>query len=331
MASVVSVPKIAFLGAGNIAGYHAAAAVEAGFKLAGVAASRGSTSVGGFAEQYGFSEIHGDPSDLLGSSDWDALLVCSSHESLLGYTTALVGQSRPILVEKPVALHSEDLLPFVGQKSSHVAVAYNRRQYATVAAAKNFFSNTETCVVTVEIPESVDFDISDTDLRFRGVFANSVHMLDLARFLVGPITFPNLELSSPSRNRSGTVVCGHTERGDVVLLKSAWNSPANFSITLESGKQRFLLSPIERGQLFQGLTVAEPTEATPVRVYSPQLVEEYSLDLAYRQFKPGFVEQMLDFRALVDDGSFSPRLANLEDSYHALATAELLVGAPWQE
>lgn len=327
----MSGPRIAFLGAGDIARYHATAAVEAGFRLAGVAASPGSTSVAGFAEQYGFSEIHRNPSDLFGSSDWDALLVCSSHESLLGYTTALVGQSRPALVEKPVALHSEDLLPFVGQKSPHIAVAYNRRQYATAAAAKDFFSAAETCVVTVEIPESVDFDISDTDLRFRGVFANSVHMLDLVRFLVGSIIFSDSDFPGVARNRSGTVACGHTNRGDLVIIKSAWNSPANFSITLESGKQRFLLSPIERGQLFQGLTVAEPTEATPVRVYSPQLVEEYSLDLTYRQFKPGFVEQMLDFRALVENGSFSPRLANLEDSYHALAMAELLVGAPWQE
>lgn len=331
MAGIVSGPKVAFLGAGNIARYHATAAVEAGFKLAGVAASPGSTSVGSFAEQYGFSEVHGDPSDLLGSSDWDALLVCSSYESLLNYTAALVGQSRPVLVEKPVALDSRSLLPFLDQKSAHVAVAYNLRQYATVAAAKKFFVNAEMCLVTVEIPESVDFDISDPDLRFRKVFANSVHMLDLVRYLVGPIKFPEFEHLGSYRNWSGAVVLGHTERGDLIVIKSAWNSPANFSITLESGKQRFLLSPIERGQLFRGMTVAEPTEATPIRVYSPQIVKEYSLNVAYQQFKPGFVEQMLDFRALVENGSFSARLANLEDSYHALYMAELLVGEPWQE
>ncbi len=322
----MSRPKLAFLGAGKIADFHAEAAREAGFDLVAVAASAQSARAIEFAKKHDFSSVYSHPDDLIGAEVWDALLICTSHETLLEYTLSASRQGHPLLVEKPVGLNSQDLFRIMGDVESPVAVAYNRRHYSPVAAAKDFLEDSQRSLITVEIPESVGFGHEDLRHNYKNVVVNSVHLLDLLRYLAGPLSFEYSSGDIASVDSPGRVLLGHSSRGDTVIVKAGWNSPANFSISIEHSGQRFLLSPIERGQLFDGLQVSEPTAEVPVRTYSPNLVKVFSLDPQFAHLKPGFAEQMVDFKSLVQTGEGSPRLASLEDAYHALWAAERLLG-----
>lgn len=321
----MSGPRLAFLGAGAIGEYHAYAARHVGFDLAAVASREGSDRAILFAKKHSFAHIYNSPSELLASSDWDALLVCTSAETVLQYAVTAASSQRPTLLEKPVALRSSDILGLLNNDTSNVVVGYNRRQYASVAAAKRFVDESENVLVTLEIPEAVDLMSQDKRMGFKQVLKNSVHMLDLLRYIIGPVTLLNPQRQSGNLASSGNVLLAESARGDQIVIKASWNSPSNFSICLESEGRRFSLSPLEIGKLYEGMEVSEPSENNPIRTYSPKLIQEFPCSMG-DSLKPGFGEQMRDFRKFIETGEKSGALADLQDAHQAVLLAEVLIG-----
>jgi len=322
----VNCPRLAIVGAGVIAEDHARAALFAGFELVAVSAREGSTRAIKFAARHSIAGVYSSASDLIKSKKWDALLVCSATESLTAFTDAAIESGRPALVEKPVALESKDLLPLLEQDTQNIIVGYNRRHYSSVLAAKDFFERSENVVISLEIPESVNADQSKTLLGFRSVLDNSVHMLDLLSYIAGPVVIKQVFPEPGKIRKTGSLLVGENSRGDLVTVKAVWNSPSNFSISLENGHERFLLSPIERGVIFRGLDVVEPSERNPIRTYSPNLVGEHNLSPIDESLKPGFGEQMVAFRSFIENGERPKTLASLQDGFDALVLAEKLLG-----
>jgi len=322
----LSGPRLAFLGAGNIADYHADAARHVGFDLAAVASREGSDRASVFAKKHTFDRVYRSPKELLASSDWDALLVCTSVETAFDYAVNAVDSQRPTLLEKPVAMKSSDILELLNHDTNNIAVGYNRRQYSSVAAAKRFFEESENVLVTLEVPETVDLMGQDRRTGFKNVLSNSVHMLDLLSYIVGSVTLLNVQPQRHKFSRSGSVLLAESGRGDQIVIKAAWNSPSNFSICFESEGRRFSLSPIEIGRLYKGMEVNQPSKENPIRIYSPKLIQEFPVTSMAPSLKPGFGEQMLDFRKLIETGEKPGALAELTDAYQALILAERLIG-----
>jgi len=324
MEGVLSGPRLAFLGAGDIAGYHAKAARHAGFDLAAIASRKGSDRAIAFAKEHSFGHVYNSPQELL-SGDWDALLVCTSVETAFQYAVAAVESERPILLEKPVAMKSSDLLGILDGDTSNIVVGYNRRHYSSVAAAKQFFDESENVLVTLEVPESVDLMTEEKRLGREQVVGNSVHALDLLRYIVGPVTLVHSKLRPYRFSPSGSVLLAESARGDQIVIKAAWNSPSNFSISLESEGRRFALSPFEIGRLYEGMQVDEPSKERPIRTYTPKLIQEFPVASMATSLKPGFGEQMLDFLKFTETGEKSQALAELKDAHEALVLAEALL------
>ena len=323
----MSGPRLAFLGAGDIANYHADAARHVGFDLAAVAAREGSERAIAFAKKHDFAHVYNDPMELLASRNWDALLVCASAENAFNYAVAAAESQRPTLLEKPVAMKSSDLMGLLKVDTSNIVVGYNRRHYSSVAAAKRFVDESENVLVTLEIPEAVDVMNQDRSIGFRQVLGNSVHMLDLLTYIVGPVNLAKMQPQWHKSSPSGAVLLAESARGDSVVIKAAWNSPSNFSICLESEGRRFLLSPIEIGKLFEGMEVNEPSKERPIRTYSPKLIQEFSATSMPPFLKPGFGEQMLEFRRFIETGEKSTALAEITDAHQAILLAEALIRA----
>lgn len=326
MECIVTQLRLAFIGAGDIAGFHAQAAKEAGFILQAVAAKPGSTRAKIFGRQHGFHRIFDSPSELLGDQNWDALLICSSHETLLHYTNLIVATKRPALVEKPVGLSSAAVLSILLKETKNIRVAYNRRFYLPVERAKDFLATEGPCVVSVDIPESVNLEDGDLSSRYRNVLTNSVHMLDLLRYLFGPIEIDGTFSMANAGEVRGRLMVGNSPRGDLIKVSANWNSPSNFSISIDSNRSRFQLLPLEQGALYKGMKIEEPSANNPVRKYVPNLVTEHTLDEKFAHFKPGFVEQMLAFAEFCHGREAGTSLAGLSDAYEALRLAELLIG-----
>src|SRR5690606_24493273 len=109
----------------------------------------------------------------------------------------------------------------------NVIVGYNRRFYAAVAAAKAFIDRQDSCMVHMQLPDSVPPPGTGAD-REHNVRSNSVHGFDLLRHLVGDVAVKHIASLGDPRDYRGRLVTLESTRGDVCAITANWNSPSNF-------------------------------------------------------------------------------------------------------
>lgn len=324
----MSNPRLAMIGCGRIAEFHAPAFRAAGFELAAVCSSPGSPRPGAFASKHGIPFVFDTVDDLLSSRQrWDALLIAVSVEATLDVLKLVLESGAPILVEKPVCLRSADLLPYI-DRGSLVIVGYNRRFYGTAHEARRVAQEGAPLLAQLVIPESIRTPARAVDdpLYLRPFFANSVHGLDLARYVFGHLDVAHVQrLINHSGAISGVAATLKAENDSIVQLTANWGAPANFSLTLDRPGQRLDLRPFELATAFGGLEIQEPTAERPIRIYTPKEVQRFALSEVDRRFKPGFVRQAEALRALAR-GEHPGPAARLEDAFAVLQMAEQLVG-----
>ena len=321
---VTSSPRLAIIGTSDIAMFHVDAAREAGFSVDHVAARPQSSTVDDFARRHSISHVWADPQELIAKSgEWDALVIASTTESVLGLLQLAVTTGKPVLVEKPVAVHSS-ALHGLDPSNPSVLVAYNRRFYASVAAAREFLGAGRPALVHCEIPESVRRD-DEGRLVTAPVRLNSVHVFDLLNHLLGGLTITDSRLIEPGRPDNGGYMTCTSKRGDLCSISTNWNAPANFSLTIDRDGERFELRPLEIATVYRGMEVIEPSQEIPIRRYVPQAVKKIVPPDHEVKFKPGFVDQARALRGLLE-GTRSPIAASLTDARVALEFAERMLG-----
>lgn len=314
----MSAPVAALIGAGAIAPFHVKALREAGFVIDHVAARVGSTRGQEFAEEYGIPRYWSEPLELIASDDWDVIVLASSTEGIPELLSHVVTRGRPCLVEKPIAFDGDSIRKFLPHESL-IRVAYNRRFYSSAIAAKEF-ANNGPCLFRMELPDSIQTE----DAPFSGLRAvreNSVHGLDLLRYIIGPFTVKTRFDVSDPRGRIATVT---TEQGHVGTVSLNWNCPANFSLTLDRAPRRFELKPFEMGALYEGMEVLEPSTDVPVRRYVPKLIHQSSAFPGPDGVKPGFLEQASALMQRLRQDTWDDRCATLQDAAAAADIAKLL-------
>lgn len=323
MADVVSDRlRVGMVGAGNIARFHAAAFRHAGFDLAAVCATAGSARAASFAEEHGVARVLPDVAALAAAAgDLDCILVAAATAPTVEIVDRLAPLALPMLVEKPVALRPAALAPLLG-RDLPVLVAYNRRHYAGAIAARAEVADGPPAFGHVTIPEGIVASAADP---LESFFSNSVHGLDLARFVFGDLTMSSVErLHDDDGRLVGFEALLRTGRGDVVHLSGNWGTPANFSLNVARPGRRLELLPFELGRVFEGMDVQEPSAEQPLRTYSPREVSVIGLGDDDRDFKPGFVAQARSFARFCSTGDPGVS-ANLADAEAALGLAEELV------
>ena len=314
-------PSVALVGAGAIAPFHIHALRAAGFNLAGIAASPGSTRVDELAKQHQIANVWKDPVALVSSGDWDAVVIASSTESIPSLLEVALRHGKPCLVEKPVAFDGASILRFQDHHDI-IRIAYNRRFYASTAEAKNF-ADAGTCLFRLELPDTAIAPKNEFD-GLRAIRENSVHGLDLLRFVIGPYKIQNQLVVEEPRGR---VAIARTEVGHVGTIHLNWNCPANFSLVLDRAPQRFELRPFEMGSLFEGMDVVEPSSEVPVRRYVPKLVSQVSSFPGPDGVKPGFLDQARSLMQRVQNGRWDVRSATLADAAFAADLAQSLTAS----
>jgi predicted dehydrogenase len=317
--------KIGIVGCGPISSFHVDALRSAGMTVSSVCGSDGSTTVAGFAEKHGIPEAHKSLDDLLNrSSELDALLIAVPPSVTVEVVKNCAAADVPMLVEKPVAMQPGPI-DELAQFDDRILVAYNRRYYPSVRFAKDFINRNPECVVTLTIPESIshsDSEVSDVNTT-KNFFSNSVHGIDLVNYLLGPLSLERVEQLGTGDVPS--MLTGIGRAGDsLVIINCNWNSPANFALNIDHAGTRLELRPWEIASLYEGMEVSEPTEARPVRTYTPKLIETVD-SLGEGLLKPGFGEQAQAFAAFMDSGERDGG-ATLSDAQKATQLATELVG-----
>lgn len=315
-------PRLAIIGAGPMARYHIQAAVEIGFEISAICGRSNSSNAKRVSEEFNIPECFAEVGELLESSNWEAAVIAVDVPATSSITAQVAKSGRKALVEKPVSTNLEEirsLLVF----SDQVRVAYNRRFYPSTNAAKSFIRDSKPSSMLVQIPESLSYETQDPFLPVR---QNSVHVLDLIRFLVGDVSAEGSWVSTDGSQARSSMMMLTTEIGMRCIVYCVWGSPSNFMVSLEGSGARFELKPLEVGTRYEGMTVVEPTDLFPLRTYSPRQVEVVGLDPRLMDFKPGIVEQMREFQEFVIGNSSPTSLATLDDALVAQTLARQLIG-----
>ncbi|MHC4815742.1 MAG: Gfo/Idh/MocA family oxidoreductase [Planctomycetota bacterium] len=261
-------------------------------------------------------------------------IVAVNHLELAPVTLALLERGcRHILVEKPGALYSSVLEQLAGTAEQHGAriyIAFNRRFYPAVAAARQAIAadgGLLSCSFDfTEIEESVlaeqaHSQLPDEVLQRWGI-VNSLHVIDLFLHLAG-----RPERWSPQRrgelpwHRSGATFCGSgvTERGVMFSYLSTWNGAGRWGLELTTAARKLFLRPLESLQV---------QRTGSFRVDAAELPAEPE------GVKPGFPGQLAAFLAAADAGagdgagagSPDPALCPLQECIRHVQVAEHILG-----
>ena len=316
--------RLAIIGTTDIAVAHLNASRAAGFDVVHIAGSPQSATAPKFAKTHGIGKVWDDPMVLAADKDaWDALIIASSTESMIGLLAVATKTGKPVLAEKPIGYTSNSLDPLL-PGTKNVAVGFNRRFYASVQEAKRFIASGAPCLLHLELPESVQVDSKTGTQDVSRVTTNSTHGLDLINYVTGGLTIESVYSVGSAGDNRGRVLIAKSQRGDLCSVSANWNAPANFSLTIDRGNERFELRPLEIGALYRGMEVVPPTVETPLRTYKPIKVTNFAPSDDNSALKPGFLGQS---QALLNqiDGKHSDVAATLHDAKIALQFAEALI------
>ena len=317
--------KLGVIGSGPIVPFHLDALVSVGFEISAIASRPGSLTTQSLANKYSATAVRDFYE--VSNYDIDAVLIAPASRAIEQPLKHFIGRGIPILVEKPVLRNTQMFKDLGDLENPNVLVGYNRR----------FYSSVQTLIARNEqmTPHSFQFKVPENswngelDLLGRGNFLidNSVHMIDLLRYLSGN---SEMKLSIQAGHGEGKLrAINVIAEGDKMsgALQITFNSPGAYSIEFNGSGFSSKLQPIEYLNTFDSIEIIEPTIEIPIRRYQPKLSSKlFSISESDLSFKPGFYQQSKAFADLVQ-GRKSNIAANLYDAFKAIEIIEQIKGA----
>jgi predicted dehydrogenase len=312
--------KLGVVGSGPIVPFHLDALTEAGFEIKTIASRPGSVTTQELAMKY-----HATPlNDFyeVGKSDIDAVLIAPASGAIKESIRYLIKQGIPILVEKPVLKETHDFNEIGDLDNEKVMVGYNRRFYSSVQALKSHIDLNQPHSFFFKVPENSWNGNLDLNGRKNFLLDNTVHMIDLLRYLVGEVGFRVQMQGTKSREKLHAINM-FVEGVDMVgIFQVTFDSPGAYSVEFNGRGFSSRLQPIEHLSKFDAIEVIEPTSEIPIRRYQPKLSnDQFSISDFDLKYKPGFYQQSRAFADLVN-GKKSHIAANLYDAFKAIELAE---------
>jgi predicted dehydrogenase len=290
--------RTGFIGCGNIAHFHADVLKHLGVQITCLSYRSNKPKAELFAQKYGIAKIYTDWHEMITESEIDFLWVTPSWDQIDLIFEEITAAGIPAFFEKPLALNAEKVAKVLNTfpedylKKFHVG--YNRRYYKIVGELKSLLRTEKTVSVFVDIPEPIK-GLNENLLKHRLV-QNSSHMFDLLFYLFDSyeVKKENIIPLFPDKTRNdfiGTM----TLKGIPVSFVSVWNSPQNYSLKIYTESEKvYQLSPFEELKVFEGFDIIDPTEEKPIRQYHPR-IKFSKFEKSENNFKPGFLEQSIDF------------------------------------
>lgn len=255
-----------FIGAGSFAQSYLIPNVKlAGGGLQAVVTSRGITSKN-VADKFGFNVCSSNVDDVFGNKDVNTVFIATPHSSHAKYTVRALQAGKPVFVEKPLAIDTEQLVQVMKayEKSPlPLIVGFNRRFAPVSQSIKQEFSNIlEPLIVQIRVNAGFipkDHWTQQPDIGAGRIIGEVCHFIDLMQYFCGgePLTvfaqsitstnetvtnFDNLSVSLKFENGSiGNLV--YTANGDKLLPKE--------HIEVFGGGKVGVIEDFRRGVIYQ--------------------------------------------------------------------------------
>lgn len=319
--------RVGFIGCGSIASFHADVLKYLGVQITSLSYKSNKTRAEAFAQKYGVGKIYTDWRKMTVESEVDFLWVIPSWDQINLIFEEITAIGIPAFFEKPLALSSDKVVKVINSYSEDYLkkyqVGYNRRYYKIVGELKNLLKSEKIISVLVDIPEPIK-GLNENLLKHR-LIQNSSHMFDLLFFLFDSyeVEKKNFILLFPQKTRNdfiGTM----TLKGIPVSFISVWNSPQNYCLKIFTESERvYQLSPFEELKVFEGFDIIDPTDEKPIRQYIPK-IKFSKFEKSENKFKPGFLEQAIDFIENTLNGKTSNIAHSFEDSFNLLTFLKVI-------
>ena len=314
--------RLAVVGSGAVVPFHLEALAQVGFTLSCIASRPKSESTKRIAQLYSAKAL--DTFHQIEPTSVDAVLIASASHALHEPLSYFLGTGIPILVEKPAFRSVAEYLALGDLQSYPVMVGYNRRHYSSVQQLKTNLFEKKFNSFHLRIPENSWNGPLDTQGRREYLVNNTVHMLDLLRYLVEPEKIVVLDSKDDELSRhtsvnlfiQGSQICGTAE--------ITFNTPNTYRFEFSGNGYLEVLEPIEVLSTYDGIEIVEPNRDVPIRRYSPKIDKNgFKLQKVDQSFKPGFFKQAEEFANLVQ--GIAPRVsANLSDAMKAVEIVNLI-------
>jgi predicted dehydrogenase len=228
--------------------------------------------------------------------------------------------AKKVLVEKPVALSSKELLKLADETKrcgAEVRVALNRRFYQSVLGMKRILTQEEMQACFFDFTEWA-WQIGESkypdEVKSRWALANSIHVIDTVVALTGATKVKEAVIAGRSLipwHPTGSIFAGLLDAGVPVAYLTNWSAPGRWAIEVTTGTGRYRFAPMERLAVMRKGTV----EFVAVEGI------DYSID---QKFKPGLFHLTQCFLNSSDvEGTTLP---NLNETLSVISMVERIAG-----
>jgi len=301
--------KIGFIGSGSISKFHVSALKNNGFNIIALGTKENSLNCEKFAKENFLLDSYckGGWQEVI-EKKVDAFCLCIDTNFTAEILLEVLNKNKPILVEKPISYKISEIDSLCDHKNSHnIFVGYNRRFYSVINKAKLFCENSEGGTVYISIP--------DSKRGAKRFLSNACHIVDIARYLLGDFEILNKVIKNNTDNEMEYVMALCSNEKWTISFNAHSLIPANFGITINSGKKVFRLQPIEKYDLYEGLEVIEPDNNFPLRRYMPKVI---SSCYENADFKPGFDFMYKEFLEFVHTNKPTKNSVNIYEARETL-------------
>lgn len=295
--------RLGVIGAGNIVPFHLKAALRVGFELEGITARDHSANANRVAKDFNFKKYYPTLAEFIESANsFDAILIASEATSLFTILKSLSKLNIPILIEKPIFVDEAQLNEVeLIKNQDNLLVGYNRRYYKTIQRLKEVIQQNPKARVHFKIPELSGLGKLNNEMIRSVVIGNTVHMIDLLQFCLGPesLDVRNLQTLVKTSDTALFDVSGDGLKTCEIMFGYA----ENYSIEVFVKGKRLVVKPLESITTYTTMEILPPDEIIPFRRYIPKPSAQ-TVDTFHEssEQKPGFCGQYIELSNMTRGG-----------------------------
>lgn len=277
--------KIIFIGSSKIINHHILAAKKNGFELYGICTTRKNNfKILSLGKKYKIKKIYNNINLALtdAKTQKNIYFVVASRikDNFKIIKKCLsINSNVKILTEKPISIYYKQIKDLV-KYEKRIFVGYNRIFYKNIKFLRDNLKNKKKLSVLVKCPEK----------NKKNIYTNSCHIFSILYFCFG-----ELKLIYKIKNNSSINCVLKDKKENIFNIIFNFKASENFSIQVYDGISNYLLKPIEKLYLFEGVNKKNINKQTQ---YFPKKTKEIEEKF---KIKPGFNEQYQNFKKFINN------------------------------